>query len=121
MTPRDTAFAICGVCGGEHDNGFGYTPGGMNAELPIMWTCDACLPVAAQVYGVAMQDSRSRRRYELQARDDALAAMGETLLAMRKTDFMDLDQEEARTVMDTAIKAYQDSLREAFKNHAPPF
>lgn len=111
----DLSFALCGVCGGDHDTGFGYTP---DDRHKIMWTCSECLPVAAQVYGVAPVN---RKRYEQQARDDALVAMGETLLALRKTDFMELSQEEAREVFNNALKAYQDSLRDALKNHAPPF
>lgn len=111
----DLSFATCGVCGGEHDNGYGWAP---SEKHKIMWTCDACLPIASHVYGVPMT---AKKKYEQDARRDAIAAMGQALLGLRKTDFMDLDEEEALAVFAEALKAYQDALREALKNHAPPF
>jgi|GEM_PF-2818745 len=114
----NTSFAICGVCGGEHDNGFGYAP---NDKSRILWACNECLAEAPHVYGVAMKDVSTRRRYELQARTDALAALGEYLLALGKTDFMDLEEKEAGEAFDVSLKAYRDSLRKALVEHAPPF
>jgi len=111
----DLSFAVCGVCGGDQDSGFGYAP---DEKHKIMWTCTECLPVASHVYGVPMS---SKRKFEQDARKEAIAAIGQTLLGLRKTDFMELTEEEALTVFAEALKAYQDALREALKNHAAPF
>jgi hypothetical protein len=110
----DTSFAICGVCGDEHDCGFGYAPDNSNT---ILWACTECLPIAPHVYGVV---SVKMSRYAADARDAAGRAGGAYLEKVGTTDLGSLTREQWDTFLETLFRARASALRILFAGHVVP-
>jgi len=111
----DPTFAVCGVCGGDHDCGLGYSPDG---RRDILWTCKACVEVGAKVYGVPLIH---RNRWGQESRDHAGTVAAEYLQSIGKFDFCDLSLDETRRFFDVFLKAFQDNLRKMAMDHEAPF
>lgn len=111
----DASFAICGVCGGEHDCGLGYAP---NGKDQILWACTECLDIAPHVYGVVGMKSSF---YSQQARDKAGEAGGAYLERIGKFSLAELTQDEWREFLDVLFKTRAEHLRFLYAGHVAPF
>jgi hypothetical protein len=117
MTLRliDTSFAICGVCGDEHDCGFGYAP---TPNDKIMWTCTQCIPLGKGVYAMKQAE---RSAVDQQARDHAGAKGGEYLESIGRMDLGSLAPDEWTTFLDILFREKAAEMRRLYKNICPPF
>ena len=109
----DTSFAICGVCGEEHDCGLGFAPDGAST---ILWSCTECLDIAPHVYGVV---GMKMSRYAAEAREKAGAAGGEYLEKIGQTDLGKLTPDQWSAFLDTLFRARSSALRILYAGHVP--
>lgn len=109
----DTSFALCGVCGDEHDCGLGYAPDGENK---ILWCCRECLDIAPHVYGVVPLKASL---YGVLARDYAGVKAGSYLESLGKTDLAVLAPEEWGHFLDVIIKERSLEIRRLYAGHVP--
>lgn len=111
----DPSFAICGVCGDEHDCGLGYAPNGKDR---ILWACTECLDIAPHVYGVVGMKGSF---YGREARDKAGEMGGAYLEKIGKTDLGAMTETEWREFLDVLFRARADALRRMYAGHVAPF
>ncbi len=111
----DTSFALCGVCGGEHDCGLGYAPTPFSR---IMWICRECIPLGKKVYAMK---STERSATDLQARDHAGRKGGEFLEQLGRFSLTDLTVTEWEDFLDILFREKAAEMRRLYKDICPPF
>lgn len=60
-------------------------------------------------------------KHEVQALAAASRLAGEYIESLAKTDLATFTGEEWATLIEVAVTAFQDTLREAYANDSPPF
>lgn len=112
---RDLSFALCGVCGDEHDCGFGYAP---DDKSKIMWTCTECIPIAQHVYGAPPMEIS---RYKTLAIKKGGEKAGEYLEQIGKFSLAELTEDEWFEFLRTFDRARAQALRDLMAEYATPF
>ncbi|MBX9757231.1 MAG: hypothetical protein K2Y29_00530 [Beijerinckiaceae bacterium] len=112
---RDASFALCGVCGDEHDCGFGYAP---DDKSRVMWTCRACIEVAPDCYGAPPMEISAHKTEAIKTGGEKA---GEYLQSIGKFDLSQLTPDEWFLFLQTFDRARAQALRDLMAAYAPPF
>lgn len=107
---------LCATCR-RSCRGLGFSPALIRIEAQRITVCSRrCQNIAARLKGMIDPD-----KHEVQALAAASRLAGEYIESIAKTDLATFTGEEWATLIEVAVTAFQDTLREAYANDPPPF